>query len=113
MPRTPMGGGDGFAVTPERLRETAPHFDKASQDTATLEASLSNDANQLINDMSTVLHQSPASLQQFFNSWRSAMLSLSDSLSTVGYNLLAAADGYEMSESLSDNSFQPRQGRPF
>lgn len=113
MPRAPIGGDDGFSVTPERLRDTAPLFYKASQDTAALESSLSSDAQQLISDMYRVLSQSPTSLQQFFNSWRSAMLSLSDSLSTVGYNLMAAADGYAMSETLSDNSFQPRRGHPF
>lgn len=113
MPRAPFSGGDGFSVTPERLRDTAPLFTKASQDTAALESSLSNDAQQLINDMYTVLNQTPASLQQFFDSWRLAMLSLSDSLATVGNNLLAAADGYQMSETLTDTSLQSRRGHPF
>lgn len=108
--RIPDGGGDSYAVTPERLRDTAPAFYKASTNTADLELSLNNDAQQLIGDMASVLSQSPDALQTFFNRWREAMLSLSDSLQRIGDDLMLAADGYDLSNVTADNSFRPRHG---
>jgi len=65
MPFVPAGNGDteSFEVTPERLRNTAPLFHKASQDTIDLVHTLNSSAQHLINEMTTELDKSPVSLQ--------------------------------------------------
>ena len=114
MPHNPVfDGNDGFSVSPDRLVNTAPLFYKASQDTFDLEVSLNTQAQELIDHMSTILNQSPAALQTFFNRWRSAMLSLSDSLQSVGDNLSAAGNGYSQSDTDVSNTFQGSQAQGF
>lgn len=89
----PDGGDDTVAVTPKDLQDKAGLFNKASSDMLDLEVSLNTDATNLINEMSSVLNQSPDALQRFFNRWRTSLLSLSDAYLSISYNLTMVADG--------------------
>lgn len=89
----PDGGGDTIAVTPKDLQDKAGLFNKASSDMLDLEVSLNTDATNLINEMISVLNQSPDALQRFFNRWRTSLLSLSDAYLLISYNLNMVAEG--------------------
>lgn len=86
--------GDGTVlVTPKDLQDKASLFNKASNDMLDLEVSLNTDATNLINEISSVLNQSPNALQSFFNRWRTSLLSLSDSYLSISSNLSMVAEG--------------------
>ncbi len=106
MPFVPAGDNESFEVTPERLRDTAPIFHKASQDTADLVRTLNASAQQLINEMSSELSKSPTALQHLCDRWRTSMNSLASALDKVGSNLDAAGGGYTSTDQNVSNSFQ-------
>lgn len=85
-------------VSPERLRETASVFHKASHDTFDLVNNLSGTAQQLINDMYAELHHSPAALERLCNRWYNATTSLGDALLEVAHNLDTAASNYQSAD---------------
>jgi len=89
---------DYINVSPERLRETASVFQKASQDTFDLVNNLSGTAQQLINDMYAELHHSPAALERLCNRWYNATTSLGDALLEVAHNLDTAAGNYQSTD---------------
>ena len=87
--------GNHINVSVSRLRETASSFQKASQDTSDLVTNLTSTARQLVNDMYTELHHSPAALERLCNRWYTATTSLSSALQEVAKNLNTAADNYQ------------------
>jgi WXG100 family type VII secretion target len=107
MPHTPIGSdsNESFEVTPQRLRDTAPSFYKASQDTSDLVRHLNSITQQLIDDMSSELSKSPDALERLADRWRNAMWSLCASLEKVGGNLDAAANKYHTTDNGVANSF--------
>ena len=97
--------GDHINVSAERLRETAGSFQKASQDTFDLMNNLTGTARQLINEMYTELHHSPAALERLCNRWYNATDSLGNALKEVANNLNTAADNYQN----ADKNGMPRK----
>ncbi len=87
--------GDHINVSPDRLRENAGYFQQASQDTFDLMNNLTGTATQLINEMYTELHHSPAALERLCNRWYNATNSLGDALQEVALNLNTAAENYQ------------------
>ncbi len=106
MPFAPAGDNESFEVTPQRLRDTAPVFHKASQDTADLVRSLNVSAQQLITEMSAELNKSPTSLQHLCDRWRTSMNSLVNALDKVGSNLDVAGGSYTSTDQNVSNTFQ-------
>ena len=116
MPFVPVGGSDdeSFEVTPERLRDTAPQFHKASHDTADLVRNLNSSVQQLVDEMTSELNKSPTALQHLCDRWRVSMNSLAHALDKVGTNLDAAGGNYSTSDHNVSNSFQQyRRGGGF
>ena len=106
MPFVPTGDNESFEVTPQRLRDTAPIFHKASQDTEDLVRTLNASVQQLVNEMSSELNKSPTSLQNLCDRWRTSMNSLASALDKVGSNLDVASGGYTSTDQNISNSFQ-------
>jgi WXG100 family type VII secretion target len=102
----PAGNNESFEVTPERLRDTAPTFHKASQDTVDLVHTLNASTQQLINDMSSELNKSPTALQHLCDRWHTSMNSLANALDKVGSNLETAGGSYTSTDQHVSNSFQ-------
>ncbi|MDQ2717145.1 MAG: hypothetical protein M3Z08_19760 [Chloroflexota bacterium] len=105
-------GGDAVIVTPKDLQDKGALFSKASNDILNLETSLNTEATALINEMSTVLDQSPDAVQRFFDRWRTALLSLSDSYDSIGTNLMLVADGAQTWDITTTNQFDRFDGLP-
>lgn len=112
MARIGPGGGGEIVITPRDLQDKSGVFSKASNDLLDLESTLNTDANNLINEMVRVLDQSPDALQRFFNRWRTALLSLSDSYSSISTNLLLVADGAQTWDTHIGKTFDPGNGTP-
>src|SRR5690348_6877624 len=93
MTRVDPGGGGDVIVTPQVLQDMGGIFSKSADDTLNLEISLNTEATDLVNEMSSVLNQSPDAIQRFFNRWRDALFSLSDSYNSIGMNMLAVSNG--------------------
>ncbi len=107
MVRLPESGGsnESFAVTPQRLRDTAPNFHKASQDTADMLLNLNSMTQQLITDMLLLseLSRYATALENFYERWRISMLCLSTALSKVGITLEEAAGDYVTADQWSSD----------
>ncbi len=107
MVRLPDGGGsnESLDVTPQRLRDTAPQFHKASQDTADMLLSLNQTTQQLIADMLllSALTRYTQALENFYERWRISMLCLSTALGRVGITLEEAAGDYVIADQWSSN----------
>ena len=106
----PGGGDSEIIITPTDLQDRSTLFSRASQDLLDLESTLNTDANNLINEMSSVLDQSPDALQRFFNRWRTALLDLSDSYDTIGTNLQLVAGGAQTWDTNIANQFDGGNG---
>jgi uncharacterized protein YukE len=109
----PSKGGDSLEVTPQRLRDTAPLFHKASHDTADLAHSLNKSVQLLINDMSSELQKSPASLQHLCDRWHASMNSLASALEKVGGDLDTAGRDYHGADKHAANAFQSHTYKGF
>ena len=100
--------GDTINVSTDRLRENAGHFHKASQDTFDLLKDLQGTAKQLVGEMYSELHHSPAALERLCDRWSTATDSLGTALQDVANNLAAGADTYEQNENHTKGSFQTK-----
>jgi uncharacterized protein YukE len=98
--------GDTLNVSTERLRETAGNFKKTSQDTFTLLTDLQGSAKQLVEEMYSELHHSPAALERLCERWSTATHELGTALQEVANNLATGANNYEQNEKHTKNSFQ-------
>ncbi len=106
---TPDDGGS-VTVTYTDLTDAATLFYQASSKITDLKTSLTTDANDLINEMSNMLDQSPDSLRRFFNQWHTAVGNLIDALDKVGSNLDTAAAGYQQTDTTVGSTFQGHHG---
>jgi uncharacterized protein YukE len=109
----PSDGGDSLEVTPQRLRDTAPLFHKASHDTADLTYSLNKSVQQLIIDMSSELQKSPVSLQHLCDRWHDSMNTLASALDKISSNLDAASTDYHGADKHVANTFQSHTYKGF
>ncbi len=98
--------GDTINVSTPRLRETAGNFQKASQDTFDLLTNLQGTAKQLVEEMYSELHHSPAALERLCERWSTATYDLGTALQDVANNLASAAENYEQTEDHTKHSFQ-------
>ena len=92
-------GGNSIKVTPERLREVAPEFRRAAQETRDLLANLHQVARNLVYELYDArLTRSPDALDHIWNRWGSTITNLAGAMEAVANNLETSANNYEATD---------------
>ena len=91
--------GNSIKVTPDRLREVAPEFQRAAQETRDLLASLNQMARNLVYELYEArLTRSPEALDRIWNRWSSSISNLAGAMEAVANNLETSASSYEATD---------------
>lgn len=91
-----MADTTDLGVSPDVLRQVAPQFRTAAQDTLDLVYQLDGVTRNLLNDMySANLVHSPDALDMLWRRWYNSLTTLSGAMQTVADNLDAAANIYQ------------------
>lgn len=91
--------GNSIKVIPERLREVAPEFHRAAQETRDLLAGLNQMARNLVYELDEArLTRSPEALDRIWNRWSSAIDNLAGAMEAVANNLETSASSYEATD---------------
>lgn len=91
--------GNSIGITPDRLREVAPEFRSAAQDTFTLISQLDYARSSLISELhGAQLSRSPDALEGLLYRWHDALTNLAHSMQIVANNLDVAANSYQTTD---------------